>query len=355
LPEVGIGSWRMLIIESFEPNELSPNKLDKLIDLYISYYHELHPEDPPRSCELIRDFLLNPHPLWNFCRWLVIDTETDEIIGTSVLSYENRKSPQYDIKQNIADIFAIISKNLRREGLGSRLLDEIISEARKLDRTQLQGEFSFASSREFLLKHNAIITSERRIQRLYLKEVDLNTVKRWNQNGVDLNPGVKLHTFQVISEDLMEGYVNLYNETARQAPDYDSGESVPMELTSAVDRRETEKLVAGKDIIWITIMAEEVNGKLIGFTEIFQRRAEPFVLDQGQTGVLEMYRGRGLGKLLKAEMLDFIQNNLKGAGCVETGNANANAAMISINRRLGFREYMPHALFSLKIKEATLQ
>lgn len=339
----------MPVIEIFEPTSLKRQKLEQLIDLNTGYYHELHPDDPPRSRELIRDFLLNPHPLWNFCRWLVIDTEKDRIVGALVLSYENQKSPQYDVKRNIADIFAIVGSDYRRQGLGSRLLDLIIVEAKKLKRRQLQGEFSLESSRRFLLKRGAIITSERKIQRLYLKDVDPNTVKDWRQNGADLNPGVKLHTFQVISDELLEGYVNLYNETARQAPDYDSGESVPMELTSAVDRRETEKLVADKKIAWVTIMAEEASGELSGFTEIFQRTAEPYVLDQGQTGVLKKYRGRALGKWLKAEMLDYIRQNLKGAGCIETGNASANAAMISINKRLGFRDYLPHALFSLKI------
>jgi GNAT superfamily N-acetyltransferase len=174
-------------------------------------------------------------------------------------------------------------------------------------------------------------------------------VNDWRQKGTEFNPGVKLHTFQVIPEHLMNGYVNLYNETAQQAPDHDTDESVPLELTSAVDRRETEKLVADRNVIWITIMAEETDGELSGFTEIFQRTGEPFVINQGQTGVLEKYRGRGLGKWLKAEMLDYIGMNLKNAGCIETGNADANAAMVSINERLGFRVHSPHALFSVKI------
>ena len=337
------------VIEKFEPTKSKSKKLEQLVDLSMGYYHELHPEDPPKSREMIRDFLLNPHPLWNFCRWLVIDTDKDKIVGTSALSYENQKSPQYNVKRNVAEIFAIIDRDYRRQGLGTQLLNLIMAEAKKLKRRQLQGEFSHESGRTFLLRRGAIITSERKTQRLYLKNVDQNTVRDWRQNGAALNPGVKLHTFQVISDELMERYVNLYNETARQAPDYDSGESVPMELTSAVDRRETEKLVTGKNITWVTVMAEEANGELSGFTEIFQRTAEPYVLDQGQTGVLQKYRGRALGKWLKAEMLDYIGQNLNGAGCIETSNAGANIAMISINKRLGFRDFLPHALFSLKI------
>ena len=338
----------MLKIELSMPEELSEEKLEQLIDLNIGFYDELHPEDPPRSRELIRDFLLNPHPLWNFCRWFVIDTNKDRIVGASVISYENQKSPQYDVKRNIADIFAIVGRDYRGQGLGSRLLDLIIAEAKKLKRRQLQGECSLEFSRTFLLKHGAIITSERKTQRLYLKDIDPNTLKDWRQNGAVLNPGVKLHTLRVIHEDILKGYVNLYNETVQQTPEFDSGHAMPV-LTSAEDRRETEKLVSEKNITWITIISEQASGQLSGFTEIFQRAAEPFVVEQGMTGVLKEHRKRGLGKWLKAEAVDYITKNLKRAGCIETGNANANSAMISINKRLGFQDYLPHAIFSLKI------
>ncbi len=71
------------------------------------------------------------------------------------------------------------------------------------------------------------------------------------------------------------------------------------------------------------------------------------------TGVRLPYRGRGLGKWLKATMLLKVREEFPQVRVVVTGNATSNAPMLSINERLGFRPYREGLLAQITLKALT--
>ncbi|MCK5047090.1 MAG: hypothetical protein KAS22_10960, partial [Candidatus Heimdallarchaeota archaeon] len=102
-----------------------------------------------------------------------------------------------------------------------------------------------------------------------------------------------------------------------------------------------------------TIISREYNGFISGITEIrYSRTDRPERIEQGLTGVLEEYRGRGLGKWLKAEMLMYIENHIPDARFLVTGNADHNAPMNSINERLGFKPYKNETSYKFRLTTA---
>ena len=73
---------------------------------------------------------------------------------------------------------------------------------------------------------------------------------------------------------------------------------------------------------------------------------------QEDTGVSPEFRGRGLGRWLKAAMLDRIVRERPGVKFVRTGNADSNAAMLGINRALGFTPYVSRCVWQLETEKA---
>jgi GNAT superfamily N-acetyltransferase len=66
-------------------------------------------------------------------------------------------------------------------------------------------------------------------------------------------------------------------------------------------------------------------------------RHEPGFVRQQFTGVRLAAQGRGIGKWLKAAMLEHLREAHRDTVYVTTENARSNAPMLAINHRLGFR------------------
>ena len=62
-------------------------------------------------------------------------------------------------------------------------------------------------------------------------------------------------------------------------------------------------------------------------------------------------RGRGLGKWIKAAMLEHIRKVHPEAQWITTENADSNAPMLKINRELGFRPYQSESLWQVPVDQ----
>jgi ribosomal protein S18 acetylase RimI-like enzyme len=63
------------------------------------------------------------------------------------------------------------------------------------------------------------------------------------------------------------------------------------------------------------------------------------VVEQRFTGVRPDSRGRGLGKWIKAAMLELLRQRHPEIESVVTENAGSNVPMLAINKKLGFKQY----------------
>jgi mycothiol synthase len=93
---------------------------------------------------------------------------------------------------------------------------------------------------------------------------------------------------------------------------------------------------------------ESATGNFAGYTEVFWNPNRPEIIGQGMTGVFPEYRNRGLGRWLKAAMLEKIFQERPQARVVRTGNADINAPMLKINTELGFKPYISHCTWQVE-------
>jgi mycothiol synthase len=85
---------------------------------------------------------------------------------------------------------------------------------------------------------------------------------------------------------------------------------------------------------------------------VFWNPNNPANLDQGDTAVFPKYRERGIGRWIKAAMLEKVLRDRPQVTHIITGNANANAPMLKINHELGFKLYKSWMIWQLEVQQA---
>ncbi len=79
------------------------------------------------------------------------------------------------------------------------------------------------------------------------------------------------------------------------------------------------------------------SGAFAGYTEIMWHPESAEVLGQGETGVLPDHRNKGLGRWLKAAMLERVLEQLPQARLIRTSNAASKRADAQDQPRDGVR------------------
>ena len=113
-------------------------------------------------------------------------------------------------------------------------------------------------------------------------------------------------------------------------------------------RQMEQSMVASGTERWTLYAQERSTGAFAGFTEVFWNPNRPTILHQGGTGVMPHYRNHGLGRWLKAAMLEKVLRERPTVKVVRTGNADSNESMLHINYALGFKPYMSECVWQVE-------
>ncbi|MEV6287354.1 GNAT family N-acetyltransferase [Kribbella sp. NPDC051770] len=235
------------------------------------------------------------------------------------------------------DVEIAVDPRFRRQGVASRLLEEVIKRAHADGRTLLTGSViakaatgassgtAFAEARGFVQKH----TELHQVIELPLDESVIVGLER-------AVPGYELVQWTDLTPDAwLAEFADAYTTMSRDVPHGDRSVEVQVWTPERLAAREAWRVEQGR--FTQTTVAVDADGRLAAYTQMSGNRAAPERLFQNDTFVRREHRGRGLGIAVKIPNLKALQASLEQPAVVHTWNAPENAPMIAVNAKLGFR------------------
>lgn len=228
----------------------------------------------------------------------------------------------------------------RRNGMGSALLGLVAAEADRAGRRLLMCESNgqVPDGAEFLAAKGFDAGLDERISQLLVEDLDMALMDRWIDQGRSQQERFELFWLKGRwPADMVDDVVAL-SHVMNDAP-VDDLEFNDQAFTATHVAAEEDQIFERGFTRYTAAVIDRSNRRMAGYTQMFLNPSFPDIGQQGDTGVLEEYRGNRFGKWLKAEMARYLVANHPEITRIRTGNANSNAPMLAINEEMGFK---PH-------------
>lgn len=337
-------------IITFDPLTADDALWEKFFDHTEAIYREYEPGEPmlPRARKKEMTLAALPNPYVDNRFYLALAPDGTPA-GYACTALDRPGSPSYEDNKHMGHIQEVsVLPPYRRRGLGTEML---LHAARGLAAAgPAIKEFTLVAFREpgqrFAEKKGAVLALTQAENRLYFSDLDWAMAERWAAEGAARNPDTRLVTAASIPEKDIADFAKAYTETINQAPQ--GGMTGRLEVTPEAIRH-NEARTAAQGAVHLTVYTREADGRVSGMTEIAYVGELGFKARQLLTGVRQEFRGRGLGKWLKAAMLLRLRKDYPGVKYIATANADANAPMLAINTKLGFKRHLPVNIYKLKL------
>lgn len=244
--------------------------------------------------------------------------------------------PGYEQNRRFMTAYWSVHRDHRRQGLGRAWLPLLLELMDRHGRTVVTISTDEEPGHAFLRWMGAHAKNGDAESRLQLDQVAWAMVSRWIEDGPRRSPSTRLEIYDGrIPESMWDEYSAELSRLLNTIPfgQLDHGEIV---VTRAHMRDWYERIDAFQETTH-TVVAREPDGSMSGMTDVSWSPHLPAVIDQRFTGVRPDARGRGIGKWIKAAMLEHVRTLHPAARWVSTWNAVSNEPMLAINHRLGFR------------------
>jgi len=324
--------------------ELEGDDAVQLNDLRNKLRLERTPDDPPIP---LQEDLQGWRNIPNFVElkyWAVWDAAHTQMVANAFVESWNKED-----NQHLAEFEIYVRPEYRRQGLGKRLLRLAAEETRRRSRRLLIcfSSSTLPSAEACLQLLEAQRGLEARESQLVLEELDRQVVQDWLKKSSPLNEEYEIGFWLgPYPENQLEAICELYligNDEPRDLLEIEDETWTPEQVRSMEKHREargTER--------WTCYVRHKSSGRFAGETEVFYNPNRAHILGQGFTGIHPDFRCQGLGRWIKAVMMEKVLAERPQVKVIRTGNAESNASMLKINTELGFKPYLSHTVWQVE-------
>ena len=339
-----------VVVESFDPAVVSERRLAELVAVQNAGAAERFPGDAPRPVGYYRGFYAEQASAREFgftYWWALLD---HVVVGQAVSMVRLTED-----NAHAAHVSVTVAPGSRRRGLGRRLFAEAAASVRRAGRRLVTGTVTGPEpspelpGSHFARALGASVGSVERHYRLRLGQADRGLLEAWCDEGPERSPDVELvWRPDPYGEDELLEVARLMQVTVAAAP-RDALEEEDWVITPE-SVREFDRRSFALGFRRVALLARErASHRLVAYTEMERDPNNDHVLLQRDTGVDPGWRGRGLARWLKAEMLLWALRERRERTEVRSANADSNAAIRSVNERLGFRPWVTETTWQLRL------
>jgi mycothiol synthase len=331
---------------------LDPHHVDESEKLALNVFgnrmrHEQWPEDPPLGPEgtLARwRFVPKYYDIHQWAAWTADNTQVVVRVAICI----GRAGDNL----HMADFEIAVVPEMRRRGIAKRLLGPIAEVARKENRQLLLviTDSDIPAGRQFAKRLGARKGLVSQTNQLDIGDLAWDVVSKWLQRGREQAGKFESGLWEGPYPPEHAESMVVMKEIINAAPT-DLLEIEDFKWTVEELRQEEFALAQEGTERWTLYLRHLGTGDFAGFTEVFWKPHHPESMEQGYTVVAPKYRNRGLAQWLKAEMLQRVTETRPMVKRIRTRNADSNAPMIRINRKLGFKLYKSWTTWQLDLDQ----
>jgi mycothiol synthase len=331
-------------IRQFDPKSATQADWEAITDLTNLRSSIILPDDPQYSVETVKKNWLSTPPVVSEYHWFAW-TSAGELVGRGEVDFINMEE-----NKHMAQVFLFVDPDWRRQGIGSQLLALMNQKAQEGGRRMLLGSVYERddSGQAFSKTIGAEVGLATHTNQLKIEDADRALIQKWIDRSQERASGYTLEFWDgpYPEEDLEKAAVMV--GAMNQAPTGDL-DIEDFQYTPELFRQIEATFAAQGVERWTYVAREKATGDLVGYTDIIWQPTKPNIGMINSTGVLEQHQNQGLGRWLKAAMMQKILTEKPNVTLIRTGNADMNEPMLKINNQLGFKPYQANSVVQVSL------
>jgi mycothiol synthase len=341
----GANAMMKIFFQSLDLGQASENDYACLNQFKNILNSEYLPDDPPIPLEERVQGWKSIPQFVEYKVYVVWDTDKSKIIACCEIEIYHTGD-----NEHLTDFMIEVLPEYRNQRIGSQALEILLPFAKMHKRTlwMTSSNDRIPASSLFLDRLGARRGLETFINQLKLVDFDRSLVDRWLEQGRELKEEFDLGLWDGAYPDAyLNDVSSLFEEVGNDQP-RDDLEMEDQNFSAQMMREIDQNMFARGHRRWTMFLTDRASGKLAGLTEVIWNPNRAMILNQGFTGVYPSYRSKGLGRWLKARMMEKVLSERPEIEVIRTRNANSNAPMLKINVEMGFKPYIASAIWQVE-------